>query len=154
MESGYGLDGIRNLDPSVHWPIYNYLVYFDTIISVLESQGWLHGKTLFGVPWDWRQSMCWPPTLKVGSPPPSLPPSSLTQFHTYMTFEDMLAVLKIISPSSPCRHIHLLLSISSLFSPLSCHSLSSLLSHHPWYLLCRHLRRKSDVHRIQTAVER
>jgi hypothetical protein len=55
VTSGFGLDGIRNLDPTVHWPIYNYVTYFDTIISTLESQGWLHGKTLFGVPWDWRQ---------------------------------------------------------------------------------------------------
>ena len=55
VTSGFGLDGIRNLDPTVHWPIYNFVTYFDTIISTLESQGWLHGKTLFGVPWDWRQ---------------------------------------------------------------------------------------------------
>jgi len=64
VTGGYGLDGIRNLDPSVHWPIYNYVSYFDTMITVLESQGWLRGETLWGVPWDWRQSMCWPPTLQ------------------------------------------------------------------------------------------
>jgi hypothetical protein len=58
VTSGFGLDGIRNLDPTVHWPIYNYVTYFDTIISTLESQGWLHGKTLFGAPWDWRQVSC------------------------------------------------------------------------------------------------
>ena len=37
--------------------------YFDAIIKLLESQGWERGKTLFGVPWDWRQSMCFPATL-------------------------------------------------------------------------------------------
>ncbi|EKX32832.1 hypothetical protein GUITHDRAFT_120982 [Guillardia theta CCMP2712] len=61
--SGYGLDGIRNLDPSVRWPIYDYVAYFDAMIQELESQGWIHGISLFGVPWDWRQSMCWTPTL-------------------------------------------------------------------------------------------
>eukprot|EP00286_Rhodomonas_abbreviata_P023738 CAMPEP_0181291826 /NCGR_PEP_ID=MMETSP1101-20121128/2178_1 /TAXON_ID=46948 /ORGANISM="Rhodomonas abbreviata, Strain Caron Lab Isolate" /LENGTH=443 /DNA_ID=CAMNT_0023396251 /DNA_START=117 /DNA_END=1448 /DNA_ORIENTATION=- len=58
--SGYGLDGIRNLDPSSHWPIYDFVVYYDAIIRVLQSQGWI---AVFGVPWDWRQSMCWPPTM-------------------------------------------------------------------------------------------
>jgi pimeloyl-ACP methyl ester carboxylesterase len=63
MTSGFGLDAIANLDPEVHWPIYNYVSYFDVIIKTLESQGWLRGKTLFGVPYDWRQSVCHGPTL-------------------------------------------------------------------------------------------
>jgi len=61
--SGFGLDAIRNLDPDVKWPIYDYLVYFDGMIKVLEQQGWVAGQTLFGAPWDFRQSMCWKPTL-------------------------------------------------------------------------------------------
>jgi len=62
--SGFGLDAIRNLDPSVDvWPVYDYLSYFDAIIGYLESQGWVPGYNLFGVPWDWRQSQCWPPTM-------------------------------------------------------------------------------------------
>jgi len=62
--TGHGLDAIRNLDPSVHWPIYDYVSYFDSIITVLEYNGWVPGLNLFGVPWDWRQSMCWAPTLE------------------------------------------------------------------------------------------
>ena len=62
--TGHGLDAIRNLDPSVHWPIYDYVSYFDSIIQVLENDGWIPGLSLFGVPWDWRQTMCWPPTLE------------------------------------------------------------------------------------------
>ena len=62
--TGFGLDAIRNLDPSVDiWPVYDYLSYFDEIISDLESRGWVPGKNLFGMPWDWRQSQCWPPTM-------------------------------------------------------------------------------------------
>ena len=62
--SGYGLDAIRNLDPDVHWPIYDYLAYFDAMIHDLEYAGWVPGTNLFGMPWDWRQSMCWPPTME------------------------------------------------------------------------------------------
>mmetsp|Transcript_25613 Transcript_25613/g.60760 ORF Transcript_25613/g.60760 Transcript_25613/m.60760 type:complete len:497 (-) Transcript_25613:138-1628(-) len=61
--SGFGLDGIRNLDPGVHWPIYDFLLEFDAIIKVLEQQGWVAGQTLFGAPYDFRQSMCWEPTI-------------------------------------------------------------------------------------------
>jgi phospholipase A1 len=62
--TGFGLDAIRNLDPSVDiWPVYDYLTYFDTVIRDLEFRGWVPGYNLFGMPWDWRQSQCWTPTL-------------------------------------------------------------------------------------------
>ena len=31
------------VDPSVRWPIYDYVSYFDAIIKVLEDEGWIPG---------------------------------------------------------------------------------------------------------------
>ncbi len=31
------------MDPSVRWPIYDYVSYFDAIIRVLEDEGWIPG---------------------------------------------------------------------------------------------------------------
>jgi hypothetical protein len=31
------------VDPSVRWPIYDYVSYFDAVIKVLEDEGWIPG---------------------------------------------------------------------------------------------------------------
>eukprot|EP00744_Colponema_vietnamica_P003319 GILI01005108.1.p1 GENE.GILI01005108.1~~GILI01005108.1.p1 ORF type:complete len:636 (+),score=181.78 GILI01005108.1:101-2008(+) len=55
-DTGFGLDSIRNLDPSLFWPIASLTTYFDRLIFNLVKRGYVPGQTLFGMPYDWRQT--------------------------------------------------------------------------------------------------
>ena len=50
-----GLAGISVLDPDMIAPV-NALHYYYDMIKYLESQGYVDGQTLFGFPFDFRQS--------------------------------------------------------------------------------------------------
>ena len=61
-EDGFGLCSIDNLDPDL---VINQAdpYYWHEMILYLISIGYVPGETLFGFPYDWRQSVRHPPTL-------------------------------------------------------------------------------------------
>jgi len=61
----FGLFSICNMNPSVQMPrlVVEPLYYFQDMRDMFESLGYVPGKTLFGFPYDWRQSCSHVPTL-------------------------------------------------------------------------------------------